>query len=115
MRAIRISNKIITTLLRDSLYYPDRLIAVTLSIIARAGVLIILYWYVFRLNNGLIKDTAFDVAAWRMFLYFAFLVFRLREISKAVMADVQSGNIELLLNRPVSYLAYRMWWQVGSG
>jgi ABC-2 type transport system permease protein len=78
-------------------------------------VLLILYWYVFRLNNGVINNTTYSVAAWSMFFYFAFLVFRLRDISRAIMQDVQSGNVEILLGRPISYLSYRMWWQVGTG
>ena len=31
------------------------------------------------------------------------------------MQDVQSGTVEMLFNKPISYLAYRMWWQLGSG
>jgi ABC-2 type transport system permease protein len=31
------------------------------------------------------------------------------------MQDVQSGNVEVLFNKPVSYLMYRIWWQIGSG
>jgi ABC-2 type transport system permease protein len=31
------------------------------------------------------------------------------------MRDVQSGNIEVFFNRPISYLTYKTWWQIGSG
>jgi ABC-2 type transport system permease protein len=31
------------------------------------------------------------------------------------MLDVQTGNIEVLLNKPISYLLYRSWWQIGAG
>lgn len=115
MKAIRLGNKIVQTLVRDRVYYPSRLIVDTCSIIARCGVLLILYWYVFRLNNGVINNTTYIVAAWSMFFYFAFSVFRLREISRAIMQDVQSGNVEILFSKPISYLSYRMWWQVGGG
>jgi ABC-2 type transport system permease protein len=50
-----------------------------------------------------------------MFFYFAFSTLRLRDISKSIMQDVQSGNVEVLFNKPVSYLGYRIWWQIGSG
>jgi ABC-2 type transport system permease protein len=115
MKAIRLGNKIVQTLVRDRIYYPDRLIVDTFGIIARCGVLLVLYWYVFRLNGGAINNTTFVVAAWSMFFYFAFSVFRLRDISRAIMQDVQSGNVEVLFSKPISYLSYRMWWQVGSG
>lgn len=32
-----------------------------------------------------------------------------------MMEDVQKGNVETLFSKPVSYVFYRMWWQVGSG
>ncbi|MCR4322922.1 MAG: ABC-2 family transporter protein [Candidatus Azambacteria bacterium] len=115
MKAIRLAHKILRTLVRDRMYYPGRLLIDTFSIVARCGVLLVLYWYVFRLNNGIINNTTFIVAAWSMFFYFAFSVFRLRDISRAIMQDVQSGNIEVLFSKPISYLSYRMWWQVGEG
>ncbi len=115
MRAIRLGNKIIKTLVRDAFFYPTRLIVDTSGIIARCGVLLILYWYVFRLNGGTINNTTFFVAAWSIFFYFAFSVFRLRDISRLIMQDVQTGNVELLFSKPISYLAYRMWWQIGLG
>lgn len=115
MKAIRLGNKIVRTLVRDRIYYPDRLIVDTFGIIARCGVLLVLYWYVFSLNDGVINNTTYIVAAWSMFFYFAFSVFRLRDISRAIMQDVQSGNVEILFSKPVSYLSYRMWWQVGAG
>ena len=115
MKAIRLGSKILKTLVRDRMYYPGRLIVDTVSIITRCGVLLVLYWYVFRLNNGVINNTTFIVAAWSMFFYFAFSAFRLRDISRAIMQDVQSGNIEILFSKPISYLSYRMWWQVGAG
>ena len=115
MKAIRLGNKIVRTLVRDRMYYPDRLIVDTFGIIVRCGVLLVLYWYVFSLNDGVISNTTYIVAAWSMFFYFAFSVFRLRDISRAIMQDVQSGNVEILFSKPVSYLSYRMWWQVGAG
>ena len=63
MRAIRLGNKILKTLVRDRIYYPGRLIVDTVGIVARCGVLLVLYWYVFHLNNGVINNTVFTVVA----------------------------------------------------
>ncbi len=115
MKAIRLGSKIVKTLVRDHMYYPGRLVVDTFGIIARCGVLLVLYWYVYNLNGGNISGTTFVVVAWSMFFYFAFSVFRLRDISRTIMQDVQSGNVETLFCKPISYLAYRMWWQIGSG
>ena len=115
MKALRLGNKIVTTLVRDRIYYPSRLITDTFAIIARYGVLVILYWYVFGLSDGVINGTLFLIAAWSMFFYFVFSVFRLRDIAKEIMRDIRSGNVEVLLSKPISYLLYRIWWQIGSG
>jgi len=115
MKAIRLGNKIITILVKDRAYYPGRLMMDTFAIIARCGILLTLYWYVFRLDGGTVNGVTFPIVAWSMFFYFTFSVFRLRDISRMIMQDVQSGNVEVLFSKPVSYLSYRMWWQVGSG
>lgn len=115
MKEIRLANKIIRTLVKDRMQYPGRLIADTFALVARCGVLLILYWYVFKLNGGEVNSTPYIIVAWSMFFYFAFSTLRLRDISKAIAQDVQSGNVEVLFNKPVSYLGYRVWWQIGSG
>jgi len=115
MKVIRLGSKIIQTLVRDRIYYPGKLMVDTFGMVARCGVLLLLYWYVFRLNNGMVNGTTFLIAAWSMFLYFAFSVLRLRGISKEIMRDIRSGTVEILLCKPISYLSYRMWWQVGTG
>lgn len=115
MRETRLASKILRTLIKDRIQYPDRLIADTFAIIARCGVLLMLYWYVFKLNGGSVNGTTYIVIAWSIFFYFAFSTLRLRDISFAIMNDVQSGNVEVLFSKPVSYVRYRMWWQLGSG
>jgi len=111
----RLEKKIVKTLIRDHVYYPERLITDTLNIIARFGVVLILYWYVFKLNGGTINNTTFQLTAWSMFFYFSFMIFRLRDVSRFIMQDVKSGNVEVLFSKPISYLSYRFWWQIGAG
>jgi len=115
MKEIRLATKIVKTLVKDCTHYQGRLIVDTVGITARCGILLILYWHVFKLNSGIINNTTFIFAAWSIFFYFSFSVLRLRDISRLIMQDVQTGNIEILLSKPISYLSYRMWWQVGSG
>ena len=115
MKEIRLAKKIIKTLVKDCMHYPGRLIVDTIGIIARCGILLVLYWYVFKLNNGVINGTTFAFAAWSIFFYFSFSVLRLRDISRLIMQDVKTGNVEILLSKPISYLLYRIWWQIGYG
>lgn len=115
MKEVRLAVQIVKTLIKDRIQFPGRLIVDTTGIVARCGVLLLLYSFVFKLNNGEINGTTFVFTAWSTFFYFSFSVLRLRDITSAITKDVQSGNVEVLLSKPVSYLSYRMWWGVGSG
>lgn len=115
MKEARLASKIIRTLVKDRLHYPGRLFADTISLAARYGVLLLLYAYVFGLHGGTINETTFIVTAWSMFFYFSLSGLRIRDISRLIMHDVQTGHIEVLLSKPVSYLFYRAWWQIGLG
>jgi ABC-2 type transport system permease protein len=115
MKRIRLVSKIIKTLVKDSIHYPSRLYANIFIITSRLGVVLALYWYVFKLNGGVVNGVTFIVIAWSMFFYFTFSNFNLRRISRFIMEDVQSGNVEVFLNRPISYLFYKIWWTFGIG
>ncbi|HEY5587422.1 MAG TPA: ABC-2 family transporter protein [Candidatus Paceibacterota bacterium] len=115
MKEIRLATKILKTLIKDSFQYPSRLVAETIIVISRCGLLLLLYSYVFKINNGVINGTTFLFSAWSIFLYFSLSTLKLRQISKLIAQDVQSGNVEVLFSKPASYLFYRMWWQIGSG
>lgn len=115
MRAIRLPIKILKTLTKDSLHYPSRMYANIFILIARLGILLGLYAYVFKLNGGTVNGVTFLVVAWSMFFYFTFSNFNLRRISRLMMTDVQSGSVEIFLNKPISYLSYKVWWTFGLG
>ena len=115
MKEIRFTNKIISILIKDRMHYPARLLVDTASLFARCGVLLLLYYYVFKLRGGEVNGSTFNMIAWSIFLYFVFSTFRLRDISRSIMQDVQSGNIEVFFNKPMSYILYKTWWQIGAG
>jgi len=115
MKEIRLAIKTIKTLTKDSIHYPSRLYSNILIITGRMGVLLALYWYVFKINGGVINGSTYLVVAWSIFFYFIFSNFNLRRISRLIMADVQSGNVEVFLSKPVSYLTYKIWWALGLG
>ncbi len=115
MKEIRLASKIIKTFLKDSVRFHNRLWANILIIIGRLVVLLGLYYYVYKLNGGVINGTTYQVVAWSMFLYFVVVNFNLRQIARLIMQDVKSGNIEIILSKPVNYLFYKIWWKIGMG
>lgn len=102
-------------MIRDRIAYPGRLIVDTFGIAARCGVLLVLYWYIFKTKGGEINGVTFQIASWSMFLYFAFMTLRLRDLASSIMQDIKSGTVEILFSKPVHYLMYRIWWQFGAG
>ena len=114
MKEIRLAIKIVKTLTKDRMLYSGRLLLDLITLVARCGVLLVLYYYVYQLRGGSINGTTYIYVAWSMFFYFAFLSLRLGDIGKTIMKDVQSGYVEVLFNKPISYLLYRIWWQIGS-
>lgn len=115
MKQLRLSKTIIKMMIRDRIAYPGRLIVDTFGIAARCGVLLVLYWYIFNVKGGEINGVTFQIASWSMFLYFAFMTLRLRDLASSIMQDIKSGTVEILLSKPVHYLSYRVWWQFGAG
>lgn len=115
MKEIRLAIKIIKTLTKDNLLYPNRLIANTLIMVGRLGVLLVIYSYVFKINGGTVNGVTYLVVAWSMFFYFVFSNLNLRRIGRLIMYDVQTGSIELYINKPIYYLSYKMWWNLGLG
>lgn len=115
MKALRLSSVIIKMLVKDRLFYPGRLIADTLVMVGRFGILALLYKYVFELRGGEIMGVTLPVVLWSMFFYFAFMTLNIRSISRDIMLDVRAGTVEVLLSKPFSYLWYRISWGLGSG
>ncbi len=115
MRHIRLAYSIVTTLVRDRMQYPAGFFVELVALTARCGVLLLLYRYVASLQGGSVAGVAYASLAWSMFLYFIMLTFGLRYISKDIMKDVRSGAVETIFTKPVSYLAFRVWWKVGNG
>lgn len=115
MKMLRLGSNLVFLLIKDYLFYPNRFITDTLILLSRCGVLLFLYAYVARLHAGSIGGIAYDSLAWSIFFYFAFSTLRLRDISHDIMRDVQSGSVEVFLNKPINYVFYRMWWRIGTG
>lgn len=114
MNEMRLASKIIHTLLKDRVHYPNRLLAETFALFARTAIVLYLYSYVFRLRGGVIGGLTYEVAAWSLFLYCTVTSLHLRQVTRTIMNDVRSGTVEVLFNKPISYLPYRAWWQIGS-
>lgn len=100
---------------KDRVAYPGRLFVDTMGMIARCGTVLLLYAYIFKTKNNSINGLTYQTAAWSMYLYFLFMTLRIRYIATTIMENVKSGTVETLFVKPIHYLVYRSWWQLGQG
>ncbi len=74
-----------------------------------------LYKYVYELLPGVSAKLPFANAVWSMAMYFGIFWLGLRNIEKIFRTDIQSGNIEIYLLRPMNYIQQKVLTQIGLG
>ena len=85
------------------------------SMVSRCLIVFLLYAYVFELNGGSINGVDYPTTMWSMFIYFCIMLLGIRKVDRIIMDDVKSGNIELYMNKPTSYLTYSFLKIIGQG
>lgn len=74
-----------------------------------------LYKYVYELLPSVNSKLPFSNAIWSMSMYFVVFWLGLRNIEKIFRQDILSGNIEIYLLRPISYVWQKVFVQIGQG
>lgn len=113
MKLLRFARTVVAIMIKDRIYYTGKLFVDTLSVFARFGVVVLLYKYVFELRGGSVLGVPFVVAAWSMFFYFAVMTLDISRVARSIMRDIQSGTIEVLFSKPIPYLWYKVFYQIG--
>ncbi len=76
---------------------------------------VFLYKYVYELLPQLHDRLPYPNAIWSMSVYFIAFWLGLRNLERAFRNDIQSGNIEMYLLRPFSYIRQKIYMQIGEG
>ncbi len=76
---------------------------------------IYLYKHVYELLPNMGGKLPYANAIWSMSMYFVVFWLNLRNIQKGFRDDIKSGNIEVYLLRPISYIWQKVYIQVGQG
>lgn len=74
-----------------------------------------LYKYVYELLPAMHSKLPFSNAIWSMSMYFVVFWLGLRNIERMFRQDILSGNIEIYLLRPMTYIWQRVLIQIGQG
>lgn len=74
-----------------------------------------LYKYVYELLPSVNSKLPFSNAIWSMSMYFVAFWLGLRNIQRTFKEDILTGNIEMYLLRPMSYVWQKIYTQIGQG
>lgn len=115
MRNARFSLSAIKIFTKNQIQTKSYLVLAIINMIARCLVVFILYAYVFKVNGGNINGADYKSTVWSMFIYFCIMTLSIRKVHSLIMGDVKSGNVEMFLNKPVSYLLLTFCNAIGRG
>lgn len=115
MKKIRFSLCVINIYRKNQMQDKTNLILDMINMIARCLVVFLLYNYIFQLNNGSINGVDYKTTMWSMFIYFCIMTLNLRSLDKIIMSEIKSGNVEMFMNKPISYLFLSFFKVIGQG
>lgn len=115
MKKIRFAISVISVFMKNQVQNKAYLLHDIVNMISRCFIVFMLYGYVFSINNDNINGADYNSALWSMFIYFCVMTLSTRKIYNLIMNDVKSGNVEMFLNRPVNYVFFSFYKQLGSG
>lgn len=91
-----------------------RLLVDILSMLIRFGLLICLYYYFFEWNGGNVLGQDLKTVSWSFFFYFIFIMLNFRHVSRTMSREVNTGRVEMFLNKPYNYLLYKFSENLGN-
>lgn len=101
--------------LKDTFHYRNRILSNMVMLLFRVGILVFLYSYAFKYVGGEVNNINFQITIWSIGFYFVLLSLNMRRVSQTIKRDVQTGDVEVLLNKPYNYLLYSILTQFAKG
>ena len=115
MKKIRFSLKVISIFMKNQIQDKTNLILDIFNMVSRCFIVFLLYAYIFKINGGMVNSVDYKTTMWSMFIYFVIMTFNIRRLDNVIMMDVKSGNVEMFLNKPISYLLLSFFKVIGMG
>ncbi|MBI2888656.1 MAG: hypothetical protein HYY10_01905 [Candidatus Liptonbacteria bacterium] len=113
--AVRAYGKVFTLSLKESLYYPNRLLASVCITTFRVVMMLLIYSYAFRYIGKTVNGIDAATAIWSIAIYHLLLYAQFRTVFKTINDEMRRGELEAQLNKPYTYLFYKFWEQLGRG
>ncbi len=115
MKKNKFSLTVIKIFMKNQIQNKTYIILDSFNMVSRCLVLFFLYDYVFKVNGGDINGISYETTLWSMFIYFCLMTLKLRNIFSLIMNDVKSGNVEMFINKPISYIFLNFYKAIGQG
>ncbi len=115
MKKIRFALTTIKIFMKNQMQNKTYLLLDMINMLSRCVIVFLLYGYVFSLNDGNINGLDYKTSLWSMFIYFCIMTLKIRNIDTSIMNDVKSGNVEMFMNKPISYVIYSFYRTLGQG
>ncbi len=115
MKKIKFVFTIIKIFMKNQIQDKTNLILDVFNMISRCLIVFLLYAYIFQLKNGVINGVDYKTTMWSMFVYFCIMILNIRRLDTLIMMDVKSGNVEIFMNKPISYLTISFFKVIGQG
>lgn len=115
MKKTRFGLTIIRIFMRNQMQDRTNIILDVFNMVARCLIVFLLYAYIFQIKGGSINGVDYKTTMWSMFIYFCIMTLSVRRIDDIIMRDVKSGNVEVYMNKPRSYLTINFLRVIGQG
>lgn len=100
---------------KEALYYPQKLQTTMILVPFRVFILLFVYNYAFSYLGSSINGINVHIAIWSIAVYHILLYAQFRNIFRTINQEIKLGSFETQLNKPYSYLFYKLWEQFGRG
>ena len=115
MKKINFVFTVIKIFMKNQMQGKTNLLLDVFNMFYRCLIVFLLYAYIFELKGGVINGVDYKTTMWSMFIYFCIMTLSIRHIDDIIMTDVKSGNVEVFLNKPASYLTTTFMRVIGQG
>ncbi len=100
--------------LRETLFFPKRLITIMLVMPSRMLIVALIYKYAFSINGGPINNIDANTAIRSISIYFLLLYVQFRAIFSDINMEVKTGDIEVRINKPYNIFLYKFFYNLGK-
>lgn len=115
MKKTRFACTVIKIFMKNQMQDKTNLILDIFNMFSRCLIVFLLYAYIFKLSNGSINGVDYKTTMWSMFIYFCLMILNIRRLDNQIMTEVKSGNVEMFMNKPTSYLILSFYKVIGQG